>query len=97
MCHSLHHIVYSCVSPCVTWYTHMCHSLCHIVYSYVTHCVHVVSVHIDGHLLVGIQNRLKHNLHVQRMGQKAAEDVELEAIGRQSSYRVEVSWCMCYV
>ena len=56
---------------------------------------------IDGHLLSGVQNRLKHNIHVQRLGQKAAEDVELEAIRRQSNYRVEVSLeyvshCQCY-
>jgi len=45
---------------------------------------------LDGHLLAGVQNRLKHNVRVQRLGQKAAEDVELEAIRRQSAYRVEV-------
>lgn len=44
-----------------------------------------------GHLLSGVQNRLKHNIHVQRLGQKAAEDVELEAIRRQSNYRVELA------
>ena len=51
---------------------------------------------IDGHLLAGVQNRLKHNIHVQRLGQKAAEDVELEAIRRQSNYRVEVSTMNLY-
>ena len=38
-----------------------------------------------------MQNELKHNIRVQRLGQKAAEDVELEAVRRQSNYRVEVS------
>lgn len=61
----------------------------------ILHCVTCTCHHgvftIDGHLLAGVQNRLKHNIHGQRLGQKAAEDVELEAIRRQSNYRVEVS------
>jgi len=42
-------------------------------------------------LLAGVQNKLKQNLTVQKMGQRAAEDVELQALGKHSHYRVEVS------
>ncbi|XP_065909805.1 golgin subfamily A member 6-like protein 22 [Dysidea avara] len=45
----------------------------------------------DGHLLAGVQNKLKQNLTVQKMGQRAAEDVELRALGKHSHYRVEIA------
>ena len=57
----------------------------------VSYMMYLLLVITDGHLLAGVQNGLKHNVHVQRLGQKAAEDVELDAIRRQSNYRVEVS------
>ena len=75
VCLTMSHGYADCVTWCVKLSLIMSHNMC---------------IHLDGHLLAGVQNKLKHNVQAQRLGQKAAEDVELEAVRRQSNYRVEV-------